>query len=161
VRGIYSGDSDATVIRPTYSTGKHGAVNVPPDRHAEAETAAPTNKRDRGKQPLLIAAAASVIILAVSIGGYYSFKPEEAPKEERVIATQRDIPEDLVSSALIHAKTACWHYARGELKTDLRQIFPNTVFQSSNFGAIPLSLSIKPFIIFCNYPIIAMTGHIM
>ncbi len=106
--------SDAAVIKPSSSTGKGDAVKKTFDWNAGPEADMPARKRDRGKRLLSIVAATSVIGLAVIVGGYFYWKSVAPSKDEPEISTQTDIPEDLVSSALILAKTACWHYVRGK-----------------------------------------------
>ncbi|MEN8130251.1 MAG: serine/threonine-protein kinase [Pseudomonadota bacterium] len=105
--------SDAVVIKPSSSTGKGVAIKKTFDWNVGPEVDMPGRKRDRGNRLLPIVAATSVIVLAVTVGGYLYWKSVALSKDEAVIVAQTDIPEDLVSSALILAKTACWHYARG------------------------------------------------
>jgi len=106
-----AGADDATVIRSSSSTDKGDVITPHHDWHAKPESDAPIKKAIPGKRSLLIVAAASVVFLAVIIAGYYVW---ESGKPVNPGPIDLNIPEDLVSSALIYAKTASWHYSRGE-----------------------------------------------
>ena len=109
-----AGEDDATVVRSSSGTGKSEVVKFTPDWQAGTGADAPAKKSVSGKRSLLILAAAAVIVPAVIIGGYYAWKSDRVPKVEKPYVDQMAIPEDLANSALVYAKTACWHYARGE-----------------------------------------------
>ena len=106
-----AGEDAATVIRSSSGTARNAVITSPHDWHAKPETDAPIKKVVPGKRSLLIIAAASMVFLAVIVAGYYVWKTD-GPVNPGPI--DMDIPDDLVSSALIYAKTACWHYSRGE-----------------------------------------------
>ena len=104
------GEDDATVISSSPGTGKRDVITPSHEWHAKPERDAPIKKVVPGKRSLMIAAAL-MIISAVFVAGYYLWEPGGPGNPGPV---DIDIPEDLVSSALIYAKTASWHYSRGE-----------------------------------------------
>lgn len=109
-----TGEDDATVVSSSSGTGKSVMATPLHDWHAEPETDdAPARMIVPGKRTLLINAVASVIFLTVIVAGYYIWGLY-GPGKPGSIEIDMAIPEDLVNSTLISAKTACWHYARGE-----------------------------------------------
>jgi len=106
-----AGEDDVTVIRSSAGASKRDVITPIHDWPVKSESDAPVNKVVPGKRSLLIIVAALIVFLTVLVAGYYVWKPDGQGNPDPI---DIDIPEDLVSSALIYAKTASWHYSRGE-----------------------------------------------
>jgi serine/threonine protein kinase len=112
-------DLDATVVMPSTSRGKGDAIDTTFNTGVESQAIMPASKQLLDKRLLSLVAVASIIVLAVIAGGYYFWKSDEQATGKQENGFQVNIPEDLVNSAMIFAKTACWHYAQGKKSEQL------------------------------------------
>lgn len=108
------GDLDVTVIKPSTIPSRHTSASDIQVNNNQVTTSG--DMQSQGSKPwLLISTAAALIILAVMGGIYFLFVSENAllrGSEKKETGIQSNIAEDLVNSAMVFAKTSCWHYAR-------------------------------------------------
>ena len=107
-------DLDATVVMPSSNRDGRVAGDSAFETIVDSAAVKTAGRQMTDRRLLPKLAAASIIVLAVIVGGYTLLKPGVQVTGEAKNSVQDNIPEDLVSSAMVFAKTACWHYAQGK-----------------------------------------------
>ena len=107
---MLNGGIAATVIKPSSRPARDetlsNTLNLP--AHHQAEISA--TKHSRSKSWILPVTISIAIVIGGIAGIHFFSRLDNQIVPENGLST--NIPEDLVSSAMIYAKTTCWHYAR-------------------------------------------------
>ena len=107
-------DLEATVVMPYSGSHQSHTAARTFDTDSDSAAAVPAGTQPADNRWLSKLAAVFVIALAIIPGGYYLWQLSGQTTGDAENSIQTNIPEDLVSSAMVFAKTACWHYAQGK-----------------------------------------------